>query len=287
MAPSEPSAASHGHEVEVSPAPARSQPIGASGERVTRDEAFDLVRRAVSALTSGDTPVRASDVRAKAHELLGRDSESLSEANFSRILRDAHDADVIDLRRRGDDYEVARAVAAAPVAQQLNAAAAARGTTDSSAAPTAPVSPALPRGLGVRSARRGGLGVRAASPPPDLLSVGIVDTAGSPSLTAATPATGAARHASPEAEHPVAQAFEPVPSPAVRAPSAAGAPSDKAAAAGEGAPAHATGQAAPRAAAAKKRGRAPRAKRGAPAASGASPAKAKRPRTRTTAKTDV
>src|SRR5690242_17635062 len=49
--------------------------IGASGERLTRDEAYDLVRRSVAALTSGDESVSAGAVRAKARELLGRDSE--------------------------------------------------------------------------------------------------------------------------------------------------------------------------------------------------------------------
>ncbi len=62
--------------------------IGVSGERLTREEAFDLVRRATAAATSGDQAARADDVRAKARELLGHDSESLSERNFSRILRD-------------------------------------------------------------------------------------------------------------------------------------------------------------------------------------------------------
>ena len=85
---------------------------GDSGERLTRDEAFDLLRRAVASLATNDHSVRASTVRDRARELLGRDSESLSERNFTRILKDAHDADVVDLRRRGDDFEVARAEAA-------------------------------------------------------------------------------------------------------------------------------------------------------------------------------
>ena len=146
--------------------------IGASGERLTRDEAFDLVRRAVAALVGGDTAVLASDVRAKAAELLGRDSDSLSERNFSRILRDAHDADVIDIRRRGDDYDVALATTAPPVAEQLNVAAGAR-TGASGPAPAA--APAAPRGLGPRGSKRGSFGGRGTLPP-ELLSVGVVDS---------------------------------------------------------------------------------------------------------------
>src|SRR5204862_5973803 len=93
--------------------------IGSSGLRLRRDEAFDLVRRAVG--VNGGSPVRASEARALARELLGRDSESLSERNFIRILQDAHDADVVDLRRRGDDYEVAPAAAPTSVVEQLAA----------------------------------------------------------------------------------------------------------------------------------------------------------------------
>jgi uncharacterized LabA/DUF88 family protein len=149
--------------------------IGVSGERLTREEAFDLVRRAVAALVAGDGAVRASDVRAKAAELLGRDSDSLSERNFSRILRDAHDADVIDVRRRGDDYDVALAATAAPVTEQLNVAAGAR-TGANGPAPAA--APAAPRGLGPRGSRRGAFGGRGGALPPELLSVGVVDSPG-------------------------------------------------------------------------------------------------------------
>ena len=143
--------------------------VGLAGERLTRDEAFDLVRRSVAALVRGDDVVRAVDVRRKSHELLGRDSESLSERNFPRILRDAHDQEIIDLRRRGDDYEVGLAVAT-PVADQLTAAAAAHAVPKSTA-------PAGPRGMGHRTApssRGRGPIARAASPPANLFSVGVV-----------------------------------------------------------------------------------------------------------------
>jgi uncharacterized protein (TIGR00288 family) len=171
-------------------APESGQPadtVGISGERLTRQEAFSLVGRAVAALTSGDRSVPASRVRQRAFELLGRDSESLSERNFIRILKDAHDGDVIDLRRRGDDYEVAQAVQAAPVADQLNRAAAAA----TAAAPKAPTAPPLPRGMGPRGAGSRGRGpaARGSTPPPDLLLLGVVDeivppTPPAPTITA-------------------------------------------------------------------------------------------------------
>jgi hypothetical protein len=160
--------------------------IGVSGERLTRDEAFSLVRRAVDALTSRpEDVVRASDVRVRARELLGRDSQTLAEHYFGRILRDAHDADVIDLRRRGDDFEVARAAEAAPVAEQLSRAAAA-------APPTTSAAPPAPRGMGPRGGGpgrggRGSFGVRVGAPPPDLLSIGVVDIPSGPSSREAVP----------------------------------------------------------------------------------------------------
>jgi uncharacterized protein (TIGR00288 family) len=150
--------------------PAASAPsdgIGVSGERLTRQEAFDLVRKTVNALASSDAAVRASDVRAKARELLGRDSESLSDRNFVRVLKDAHDNGVVDLRRRGDDFEVAPAAEADSVADQLAKAAAAT-------APMVPASTApQPRvGMGPRGASRGR--GRLGAPPPELLSIGVV-----------------------------------------------------------------------------------------------------------------
>jgi len=167
--------------------PAADEQIGVGGERLTRDEAWDLVRRAVAALTTGDESVRASEVRSKARELLGRDSESLSDRNFPRILKDAHDSDIIDLRRRGDDFEVARAAEAEPVSAQLAKSAAAN-------APAAPTAPSAPRGMGPRgvSGPRG-RGGRPGAPPPDLLSIGVVG-----------PASGSPKPAAPAADAPAA-----------------------------------------------------------------------------------
>jgi len=163
--------------------------IGRSGERLTRDEAFDLVRRTVSAMVQGDTAVPASALRKRAFELLGRDSESLSDRFFNRVLRDAHDGDVIDLRRRGDDFEVALPAKVAPVAAQLNRAAAAHGTP----APTPAAATPMMRGMGPRGIPAKGRGGRGA-PPADLLMVGVVETpsAAAPVAVVATEAPAAA-----------------------------------------------------------------------------------------------
>jgi len=191
--------------------PAAAELIGESGERLTRDEAFQLVRQAVESLTRDeDDAARASDVRVRARELLGRDSESLGERMFTRILRDAHDADMIDLRRRGDDFEVARAVAAPSVREQLVRAESA-ATTPATTGTALSTAAAARRGMGPRSAP--GRGVRGrpglAGPPPDLFAVGVIEEP-SP-VTHSAPAEVAAVA---EPEQPAA--IEDTPAPATR-----------------------------------------------------------------------
>jgi uncharacterized LabA/DUF88 family protein len=184
--------------------------IGSAGIRLTRQEAFDLVRRAVASAATGDKPASASKVRAAARELLGRDSESLSERNFTRILHDAHDADIIDLRRRGSDYEVAPAVAAAPVDRQLAEAATAN-------TPVVPPAPPAPRGMGSRGIGRGPMGSKGA-PPANLLSVGVVGprVASAPLTPVAAAPTNTAKPAGDD--EAVAAVEESLAEPAARSP---------------------------------------------------------------------
>ena len=158
-------------------APKADAAIGGSGLRLTRDEAFTLIRNAVAALVSGEDSVPSERVREKAFALLGRDSESLSERNFARILRDAHDADAVDLRKRGDTFEVATAASAPSVADQLNVKEAAlKAAADKDKAANAPV---VPRGMGARGApaRGGRSGFSGKALPPVDLMIGVVDDA--------------------------------------------------------------------------------------------------------------
>ncbi|HET9776922.1 MAG TPA: NYN domain-containing protein [Gemmatimonadaceae bacterium] len=158
--------------VSEAPVAAAGREIGSSGLRLRREEAFDLVRRA--AASNAGAPIRASQARIIARDLLGRDSESLSERNFNRILQDAHDADIIDLRRRGDDYEVAPAAPSTSVSEQLATAEPPK---------PAPTTPSAPTGMGARGAGpgrgrgRGPIGARVGIVPPNLLSVGVVEIA--------------------------------------------------------------------------------------------------------------
>ena len=153
----------------AAPAPA---PVQSVGERLTRSEVFDLVKRAVEALTgASNSPVPATRVREKALELLGRPSDTLSERHFDRILHDAHDAEVIDLKRRGEALEVSRAVATPSVADQLNIADAAVPKPG-----TAPSAPAAKTGT---RAGRAGFGKRLGEAPAHLLNIGVVESAAS------------------------------------------------------------------------------------------------------------
>ena len=180
--------------------------IGTSGERLTRSEAFDLVRRAVESLVQGEDATSASAARQRAFELLGRDSESLSIRNFERILQDAHDASMIDLRRRGNDFELARAADAAPITDQLKSVDQAHAAAAAASAPPPP-----PRGMshrGVAPRGMGGRGKGLTAPSAELLMVGVVGP------RAAAPAV-AEIHA-PIVAHAVAAAAVSVESPAAK-----------------------------------------------------------------------
>ena len=231
--------------------------IGTGGERLTRDEAFDLVRRAVDILTGGaDTPVLASDVRRKARDLLGRDSESLNERMFVRILRDAHDANVVDLRKRGDDWELAPAADVAPIADQLQAAIPA--PSQSQAGRSAATAASFRRGMRSRGGRTSG----AMELPPELLSLGVVDFGGPavPDETVDREPEAGLRTA-PESIVPAAAADEPAQKPR-RAPRAR-----KTAKKGKGDAPESTAAAGTAAAKAKRR-RPPRGRAKKPAATG-------------------
>jgi len=201
-----------------------SDTIGRTGERLTRAEAFDLVRRAVESLVQGDVATTASATRQRAFELLGRDSESLASRMFERILQDAHDANMIDLRRRGDDWEVARAADAASIVDQLKAV---DEQQKAEAKAAQALLPAAPRGMGARGV--GGRGKGPGAPPPNLLMFGVVG--------AAKPTNGAAPVAeAPKAEAPKAKAVKAAPptkqagkAPAKKATKAAKAPAKPAA----------------------------------------------------------
>jgi hypothetical protein len=249
-----------------------SDTIGRSGERLTRSDAFDLVRRAVESLVAADEATSASAARTRAFELLGRDSESLAVRMFERILQDAHDANLIDLRRRGDDWEVARPADAASIVEQLKSVDDAQKAEAKAAAALLPLAP---RGMGARGiGPRGpaGRGKGPGGPPPELLMVGVV---GARPVGAVAPAASA-----PVAE-PAADTPEPA---AAAAPAGEVAPAKGKTAPAKKAPAKAEPKAPAKAPAkaAKPAAKAPA--KAAPKAPAKAPAKAAKPAAKAPAK---
>ncbi|HEX9895732.1 MAG TPA: NYN domain-containing protein [Gemmatimonadales bacterium] len=71
---------------------------------LTLAESFDLMQRALGELRA---PVDHDRLRARMVALLGREDELLEPSRFARLLRQANDAEVADVRRAGvDGYEV-------------------------------------------------------------------------------------------------------------------------------------------------------------------------------------
>jgi hypothetical protein len=146
----------------------------------------------VAAVASGDDPVPSEKVRVKAFQLLGRDSESLSERNFGRILKDAHDAGMVDLRKRGEAFEVTAVAGAPTIADQLAIAEKAHAPVKAASAPA-------PRGMGVRSAPgRGGRTTAKPALPPGLF-LGMVEEPET-AIPAASTASGATEDDASEAK---------------------------------------------------------------------------------------
>jgi uncharacterized protein (TIGR00288 family) len=146
------------HPVPAAASAAPSNPadeIGLGGELLTRDEAFDVVRRSVNRLVTGDATVAAGEVRKGARIILGRDSGSLSERYFARILKDAHDNGII--RMDAEAMEVGRAAEVA--------------ASDAETSRSTPVVPPTPLGLRGRS-----VGGRGRAIPAELLSLGVVES---------------------------------------------------------------------------------------------------------------
>jgi uncharacterized protein (TIGR00288 family) len=148
-------------------------------------EAFGLLRQALSRLGGGDTPVPAEALRETMIELKGGEAEPLEAERFPKLLRQAHDAEIIDLAKEPDGaYEVKlRSDAAAlptPAAAAATLPEESREPEPEPALPSgegfaaaAPASP--PAGVPARSARfrRGSRGPRVA--PPEVPKIGVVE----------------------------------------------------------------------------------------------------------------
>jgi uncharacterized protein (TIGR00288 family) len=120
-------------EAELRKAPSKEQPTKSrrrrgrrreddEGEDLTLSAAFDLLRQALSEFEHADEGVPAEDVHTRMKELHGDQDEPLfQQRRFQRMLRQAHDANVIELAKVNGSYRL-KAVELAESAEEPDAA---------------------------------------------------------------------------------------------------------------------------------------------------------------------
>jgi hypothetical protein len=134
-------------------------------EGLTLARAFDLMRRALGELPS---PVGHDTLRLRMTALHGRQDPLLEPDRFGRLLRQAHDAEIADVRKIGDDeYEVVARGVEAPVPGPAAPGAAAESPTEARIQP-APADAAARGGIRFRR------GSRLPAAPPAIAMVGVV-----------------------------------------------------------------------------------------------------------------
>jgi len=152
-------------------------------------DAFGLLKQALSRLGGGDKPVSADALRDTMMELKGDAAEPLEPERFPKLLRQAHDAEIIDLSKEEDGAYAVKLRDEPPAAAALEPAeSVAAGDLDDANDPPMPASSAPPSmrsaapptrggvgGVPSRSARfrRGSRGPRAA--PPEIPKIGVVE----------------------------------------------------------------------------------------------------------------
>lgn len=175
---------------------------------LTLARAFTLMHQALTELRGG--PVIAEALRSRMAALHGRDDQLLEAGRFARLLRQANDAEVADVRKVGEDeYEVSlhrrddpRARAGVPARPEPGAAPPPNAAIPAESAgepASAGAAPAESRGNGQPLGLRWRRGSRAPSRLADIPLVGVVSIdAGAP--PASTPPAVAAVEAAPPAE---------------------------------------------------------------------------------------
>jgi uncharacterized protein (TIGR00288 family) len=181
-------------EAAAPPAEPRRPPEGTEGLTLAR--AFDLMRRALSELPS---PVGHEALRLRMSALLGRQDPLLDANRFSRLLRQAHDAEIADVRKIGDEvYEVvARGVEAPVVVAGAPALVSESGVAEAR-------TPLTPADIAARGGIRFRRGSRLPAAPPAIQMVGVVslDEEAPPAQGPARSRKKAAGPAEPESESP-------------------------------------------------------------------------------------
>ncbi len=166
-------------------------------DALTLARAFDLLRRALAELPS---PAGHEALRLRMSALLGREDPMLDSSRFSRLLRQAHDAEVADVRKVGEDeFEViGRGGEPGPALSRGGVAPAEEPAGNGTPAAVAP-SDAASRG-GIRFRR----GSRLPAAPPAIAMVGVVSLDEEP--PAERPARGR-KKAAPKADDEGAEAI--------------------------------------------------------------------------------
>jgi uncharacterized protein (TIGR00288 family) len=201
------------------PTVAPSVRAAAAATGLTLAEAFHLLSRALGELPA---PVPHETLRARMAAMHGKEDALLEPARFIKLLRQANDAEIADVRLLGDNqYEISQHKS--DLAFQKRAAAEPAAAVDG-AAPPAPRAPAALRFRG---------GSRSSTRPSDVAMVGVVDfsshlapdaappasDASAPASVATPPATKAAKATAPgRGKRPTAKPKEP----AATKPAAAG-----------------------------------------------------------------
>ncbi|HEX9283864.1 MAG TPA: NYN domain-containing protein [Gemmatimonadales bacterium] len=158
---------------------------GSRKSRFSLGEAFGLLKQALSRMGGGAQPVDAEQLREAMIELKGGEAEPLEAERFPKLLRQAHDAEIIDLSKEPDGaYEVKLReepppVPVAPAASFATPEPVAAGDLDEVNDPPMPQSSAPPplTGVPARSARfrRGSRGGGPRVAPPEIPKIGVVE----------------------------------------------------------------------------------------------------------------
>jgi len=132
------------------------------GEGLTLARAFELLQRALTELPA---PATHEALRNRMAALHGREDQILAPEAFQRLLRQAHDAEIADVRKVGDgEYEI--------VARGVERGAAPRPAPEAAAsAATLPAQGGAPAARGGVRFRRGS---RVGAPPPVIPMIGVV-----------------------------------------------------------------------------------------------------------------
>jgi uncharacterized protein (TIGR00288 family) len=202
---------------ERSERPKRSQPSASQGRgRLTLAKAFSLMSEALQQM---ERPVDHETLRLRMVTIHGKEDGLLEASRFQRLLRQANDAEVADVRKIGEDgYEVDLTAVAAEVhkAVELSAAQAKEEAAEDGKSPSKPETaktstPTDGRRRTLRH-RRGSRAPVAAGATPDIPMVGVVRLDSAPAAKTTAKAKKAAEKSSakkkPKARKPAAAATQ-------------------------------------------------------------------------------